>query len=114
MSKPIVQSTVKYSGTPTIRRFAGYGANPGLASAGTAAIGVFEVIDTTLGLALITKLGETEVEFGGVVNPGGLIEVGTDGKAVAKSTGVTVGYLNHQEAATANGTIAKVTLLPNS
>src|SRR5690606_6879475 len=68
--------------------------------------------DVDLGdLFAADALGTTVVEAAGAIAAGGAIEVGADGKAVAKSAGVTVARA--LQPATAAGDLIEVLLIPN-
>jgi hypothetical protein len=85
-------------------RFAGFDGN--YAAAGAPVYGVFQA-DTASGEAApVDAIGELVVEAGGVINAGAAVEVGTNGKAVAQTSGAIVGYA--VDAAAADGDLIRV------
>lgn len=110
-SLPILTLTAIASGAVTAHRFCG--PDGATATAAGNAIGVFDT-DAADGQAVtVNALGTTIVEAGGAIGPGGEIEVGAAGKAVAKNAGVTTGRLAPGEEALADGDLVEAILIPN-
>lgn len=105
--QPVLITTIAASGADLARlRFVGFGG--AVATAAAAALGVCNA-DTAVGLqAPVGVVGIFLVEAGGAFSAGGDVEVGTGGKAVAKSAGVVVGTA--LDTAAADGDIVRVLL----
>ena len=110
-SIPVLTLSVKATAALTAHRFCtGAGAVP----AGAArALGVART-DAAIGeLAPVDVLGVAVVTAGAAIAAEALVEVGTAGKAVTKSAGVTVGRLAPGAVAAADGDLIEVILIPN-
>lgn len=99
------------SGALTANRFVGTDNATAVAAGNT--YGVTRTDGADGEIVPVDVLGTTLVEAGGVIAPGGAIEVGTGGKAVAKAAGVTVARLAPGQAAAADGKLVEVVLIQN-
>jgi len=82
----------------------------GYASAAATALGVTRTSATIGTLVALTAVGTAVLEAGGAIAAGGQIEAGTDGKGVARTTGVVLAVA--LETATADGDLIEVLLVP--
>lgn len=108
-SQPILSLPVKATAAITGNRFVDItGAH---ATAAAYALGVAQY-DAAIGDTVpVDALGTAVVEAAGIINAGGLIEVGADGKATAKAAGVSVARA--LEGSGGAGEFIEVALLPN-
>ncbi len=105
--KSVLTESITAGADVVKNRFSGFDGN--YASAGTKALGVFE-LDTDSGQqAPVIVYGIAIVETAGAISVGGAVEVGTDGKALAHNTGEINGYA--LDAATASGDLIRIKLV---
>lgn len=110
-STSILALTAHASGAVTRKRFVN--ATGAIASAGGNALGVADYDAEDGKPFALTALGTAVVVAGGAITEAGEVEVGADGKAVAKDSGVTVARLAPGESAGADGDEIEVFLIPN-
>jgi hypothetical protein len=83
------------------------------AGAGVNTYGVARTAGISGDVVPVMVLGTAIVEAGAAMSAGALVETDASGRAITKSTGVTVGRLAPGESASAAGQFVEVILIPN-